>query len=157
MKSSIIFRAFSLFTFLIIFGGCKYYYYRPWQKIKACGTFEQVSFQPETVPWHLVVISSPTCGFCWRAKAQFAKQNVAEKIPTTWVEYDPPSQGYMEKATANNWYAHSNMLLLNDCHSQFELFPTFILYRKGKSRPVWIHRGWDPDVIPTLLAKTKDN
>ncbi len=148
-------KAFMILLFLFLLNGCRFYYYRPWKKINACGAFEQTTFEPDTAQWHLVVISSPTCGYCWIAKSYFAKRNMAQKIPITWVEYDPPSASYMEKAEKNNWYTGSNILLLNDCYSKFELFPTFILYRKGKSHPVWIHRGWDPDVISKLLRKTQ--
>ncbi len=136
--------------------GCKLYYYMPWERLSPCGRYEQQSFSADTMRWHLVVLSSPNCGYCWKAKNEFKKAGVADRVPVTWVEYDPPeSEEYVRLARERGWHDGSNVFQLERCHERVRMFPVFLFYEGGKRYPRWIVRGWYPErIFPKLERVT---
>ncbi|GEM_PF-5782609 len=136
---------------IMLWNSCKLNYRMPYEKLEDCGHFLSKHFEPDTAQWHVVVLSSPYCGYCWVAKRSFKKQGLYASLPVTWVEADSLSASFRAKAREAGWYEDTNVLQLDDCTKRVKMMPVFLLYRQGKKRPVYIVKGWYPDTGRRLL------
>lgn len=109
---------------------------------------EVVIPQPVKHTKHLIVVSSPQCGYCKRALTAIVKDSLTQVVDITFVEFFRIDDDYSKFSNIEVRKGDGK------CGSKHEVFfPVFYLYDRESAKLIYKQKGFPADTIKKLRKK----
>lgn len=112
---------------------------------------EIVNPQPIRHSKHLIVVSSPNCGYCSRALNAILEDSLTKTVDVTFVEFLRQDNDYSRFRDIEVRRGDLN------CNPRFkDFFPVFYLYDRESKKLIYKQKGYPKDTVQRIRQKLVD-
>lgn len=142
------------FVFFMLFLSCNSFKRIEYSSLYSCsGLFRSQEINKEGINWHLIVLSSASCGYCYILKRDVQKHRLYDYVKITYIEYDLKNEIFND-IEKGGLYANCEVISGDYCGKYTDFFPVILLYslKQKNSRPKYIEKGVDRSTVRNIIA-----
>lgn len=142
------------FMFFMLFLSCNSFKRIEYSSLSSCGSLlRSQEINKEGINWHLIVLSSASCGYCYILKRDVQKHRLYDYVKITYIEYDLKNEIFND-IERDGLYANCEVIFGDYCGKYTDFFPVILLYslKQKNSRPKYIEKGVDKSTVRNIIA-----
>lgn len=140
--------------FIMLFLSCSSFRRIEYSSISSCsGLLKKQEINKEDSNWHLIVLSSASCGYCYILKRDVQKHRLYDYVKITYIEYDLKDEIF-NNIEKEGLYSDCEVISGNYCGKYTDFFPIILLYslKPKHPKPRYIEKGVDKNTVRNIIA-----